>query len=76
MAPFIATAPAMTERSLRLANPRTRTGIRLLHAGAGLAAGPVGRAMSRLTRGRTGQVAGDVPLPDYPDTTVAAGGPA
>lgn len=73
MQPFVGTAPAMTERSLRLANPATRNGIRLLHAGAGLMAGPLGRTLTRLASRRSGEIAGgDAVLPDYPQTTVTA----
>jgi 2-polyprenyl-6-methoxyphenol hydroxylase-like FAD-dependent oxidoreductase len=71
MRPFVATVSTMTERSLRLANPSTRTGIRVLHAGAGLMAGRVGKALSALTARRAAK--SDVPLPDYPAATITAG---
>jgi hypothetical protein len=50
----------------QLANPRTRRGIRALHAGAGLAAGPVGRAVAAVSRRGLGNIGGDpLALPDY-----------
>lgn len=67
MMPFVATAPDVKERVLRLANPRSHRGIRLLHAGARLAAGPVGRAVSALGGARLAGIGGDGPsLPAYP----------
>lgn len=70
MRPFVAAAPRVRAEVLRLANPRTPAGIRLLHTAVGIAAGPVGRAVSAVTG--TGLVAAggdDLPLPDYPDAT-------
>jgi 2-polyprenyl-6-methoxyphenol hydroxylase-like FAD-dependent oxidoreductase len=65
MRPFVATAPKVRESALRLANPRTRNGIRILHACAGLAASPVGTALSRLTA--VANIGGDTAqLPEYP----------
>lgn len=49
MQPFVKTAPTVRAEVLRLANPRSRTGIRVVHAGARLASGPLGRAVSALT---------------------------
>ncbi|WP_158019666.1 FAD-dependent monooxygenase [Mycolicibacterium rhodesiae] len=67
MKPFVGTAPRVREGVLRLANPRTRNGIRLLHAGAGLAASPLGRALSAYMG--VGGIGGDAEqLPDYPHT--------
>ena len=55
---------------LRLANPRTRAGIRLLHTAVGVAAGPVGKAVGAVTgRGLVAIGGDDPPLPDYPDAT-------
>lgn len=72
MQPFVDTAPEMTERSLRLANPGTRAGIRVLHAGAGLMAGRAGKALSALAGRVGGSAKGDVPLPDYPAAKITA----
>ncbi|MGW0161837.1 FAD-dependent monooxygenase [Mycobacterium sp. NPDC003323] len=67
MTPFTDTAPEVRESVLRLANPRTRLGIRMLHAGAALSAGPVGRAVSAVAGNRISGIAGaDLRLPDYP----------
>lgn len=68
MQPFVKTAPAVRAGMLRLANPRTRSGIRTVHAGARLAAGPVGRAVGAMAGlGNIG--GGDLQLPDYSDRT-------
>ncbi|MFI5505833.1 FAD-dependent monooxygenase [Mycobacterium sp. NPDC051804] len=73
MKPFVGTAPRVREGVLRLANPRTRNGIRVLHAGAGLAASPVGRTLSRLTG--VANIGGDAArLPDYPAARLPAAG--
>lgn len=40
MQPFIATAPTVRAGALKVANPGSRAGIRALHAGAAIAAGP------------------------------------
>ena len=67
MQPFVDTAPEVREAVLRLANPRTRLGIRLLHAGAGLSAGPVGRAVGAIVGDRLAGIAGgELRLPQYP----------
>ena len=67
MEPFVGTAPNVREGVLRLANPRTRNGIRLLHAIAGLAAGPLGKALSKVTA--LADIGGDAAsLPAYPST--------
>lgn len=67
MQPFVDTAPEVRESVLRLANPRTPLGIRLLHAGAGLSAGPLGRAVGALVGDRISGIAGgDLRLPEYP----------
>jgi 2-polyprenyl-6-methoxyphenol hydroxylase-like FAD-dependent oxidoreductase len=44
MAPFVDAVPLVRPGALRLVNPRTRAGIRALHAAARMAAGPMGRA--------------------------------
>jgi 2-polyprenyl-6-methoxyphenol hydroxylase-like FAD-dependent oxidoreductase len=68
MQPFVNEAPSVRPGVLRIVNPRTRYGIRAVHAGAHLAAGPVGRAISAASgRGLANIAAGDVPLPDYRD---------
>lgn len=46
MKPFVDAAPLIRPRMLQLMNPRSRSGIRVLHAAAGVVAGPVGRALS------------------------------
>ncbi|WP_048631434.1 FAD-dependent monooxygenase [Mycolicibacterium aurum] len=67
MQPFADAAPRVRAGVLRLANPRTRNGIRVLHAGAALAAGPVGRAVAGIAgRGVVNLGADRLPLPDYP----------
>ncbi len=66
MKPFVDTAPAVHARTLRIANPRTRKGIRALHAGAALAASPVGRALATVAGNRLSTIAGGhVGLPEY-----------
>lgn len=72
MQPFVETAPAVRSGVLRLANPRTRSGIRLIHAGARLGAGPLGRAFGALT-GLADIGGRDLSLPDYPDPVGATG---
>ena len=70
MRPFVAAAPQVRAEVLRLANPRTRAGIRLLHTAVGVAAGPVGKAVGAVTgRGLVAIGGDDPPLPDYPDAT-------
>jgi len=65
MRPFVGTAPKVREGVLRLANPRTRNGIRVLHACAGVAASPVGKALSAVTA--LADIGGDgARLPEYP----------
>lgn len=49
MQPFVATAPTVRENSLRLANPRSRFGVRAVHTVARLASGPLGRAVSTVS---------------------------
>jgi 2-polyprenyl-6-methoxyphenol hydroxylase-like FAD-dependent oxidoreductase len=46
MRPFIDAAPPVRAGMLRLANPRTRNGIRALHAGARVVTSPVGKAIA------------------------------
>ena len=56
---------------LRLANPRTQGGIRVLHAGARILAGPIGRTATKLIGQRGPGVAADgLQLPDYPPAEV------
>ncbi|AQA03217.1 FAD-dependent oxidoreductase [Mycobacterium sp. MS1601] len=64
MKPFIGTAPNVRAGVLRLANPRTHQGIRVLHAGAVIAAGPLGRVASKLA-GITDIAGGNLRLPLY-----------
>lgn len=64
MQPFVGTAPTVRARGLRMMNPQTDNGIRVIHAGARIAAGPIGTAIGKVV-GRN--FAGDrLPLPDYP----------
>ena len=54
---------------LRRANPRTAAGIRALHAGARVIAGPVGRAAMKLPGSDLVNIASDdLRLPDYPSS--------
>ncbi|KRD09626.1 FAD-dependent oxidoreductase [Mycobacterium sp. Root265] len=69
MKPFIDAAPLIRPRMLQLMNPRTRSGIRVLHAAAGVVAGPIGRALSSAASA-AGKLpinlsAGDPELPTY-----------
>ncbi|KMO70367.1 MAG: FAD-dependent monooxygenase [Mycolicibacterium rufum] len=64
MQPFVKTAPTVRAEVLRLANPRSRNGIRVVHTGARLAAGPLGRAVSALT-GMAGIGGDELALPEY-----------
>lgn len=69
MAPFVEAVPLVRPGALRFFNPRTRTGIRMLYAAAGVAAGPIGRAAtaaaSAAGRLPVKLAAGDPPLPTY-----------
>lgn len=69
MKPFADAAPAVSPRVLRVANPRTRAGIRVLHAVSGVVAGPIGRAATAVASaaGRLpiNLAAGDPELPTY-----------
>ncbi len=69
MAPFVDAVPLVRPGALRLVNPRTRAGIRALHAAARMAAGPVGRAANAAVAA-AGKLpimpaAGEPPLPTY-----------
>lgn len=67
MTPFVDTTRFVSPRLLRLANPRTHTGIGLLHGGAWLAASRFGKAVAALTGTGLANLGGDgIPLPDYP----------
>lgn len=69
MKPFADAAPAVSPRVLRVANPRTRAGIRVLHAVSGVVAGRIGRAATAVASaaGRLpiNLAAGDPELPTY-----------
>lgn len=66
------TAPQSIMKTVRRANPRTEGGIRALHAGARVAAGPFGRGAMRLAGKRLVRVAADdLRLPEYPPAVVA-----
>ncbi|MBX7448792.1 FAD-dependent monooxygenase [Mycolicibacterium sp. 3033] len=62
MQPFVATAPTVREGTLRLANPRSRAGVRAVHAVGRIAAGPLGRAVSAVS-GMAGIGGAEVSLP-------------
>jgi hypothetical protein len=69
MAPFVDAVPLVRPGALRLVNPRTRAGIRALHAAARMAAGPIGRAANAAVAA-AGKLpimhaAGEPPLPTY-----------
>lgn len=57
MKPFTDSAPKVRAGMLRLANPRSRNGIRLLHTVAALAASPLGRAVSAVAGNRLDTIA-------------------
>jgi 2-polyprenyl-6-methoxyphenol hydroxylase-like FAD-dependent oxidoreductase len=69
MRPFVDDAPRVRPTVLRMANPRTRTGIRALHAGARLATSPAVRAVTALIGKGRANIADGPPLPDYPRAT-------
>ena len=69
MRPHVAAAQNVRPAVLRRASPRTRAGIRVLHAGARAIASPVARAgMERVGRRFGGVAAEGIRLPDYPVT--------
>jgi hypothetical protein len=73
MQPFANAAPRFSAGLVRLASPKTRNGIRVVHAGARLAASPVCNAIAALTgRGLVNIGTDRLPLPDYPYTAVKA----
>ena len=58
--------PPVRMSVLRRANPRTRAGIRTLHAGARIVASPAGHAAMKILGKRMVSVAADgLRLPDY-----------
>jgi 2-polyprenyl-6-methoxyphenol hydroxylase-like FAD-dependent oxidoreductase len=63
--PFADTAPKVSERTLRLANPRSRNGIRVLDAVLRLAASPVAKKFSGIASRNTR--IGEELLPSYPE---------
>ena len=66
MKPYVDAAPNVRSGMLRLANPRTRAGIGMLHAVAGVAAGPVGKTVGAIAgRGLVTIADRGAPLPDY-----------
>ena len=75
MRAYVEAAPVVRPGVLRLANPSSQNGIRALHAGARLAAGPVGSAVAAVTRkGLVNIGADDVRLPTYrAGSTIRAG---
>ncbi|ADG99228.1 FAD dependent oxidoreductase [Segniliparus rotundus DSM 44985] len=66
MKPFAGAAPKVSERALRLANPRSRNGVRALDAALGLAANPIVKKVSALAS-RAMTNTGEELLPAYPD---------
>ncbi|MDA2892101.1 FAD-dependent monooxygenase [Mycolicibacterium sp. BiH015] len=66
MKPFTDSAPKVRAEVLRLANPRSRNGIRLLHTVAALAASPFGKAVSAVAGNGLNTIASPPQqLPDY-----------
>jgi 2-polyprenyl-6-methoxyphenol hydroxylase-like FAD-dependent oxidoreductase len=69
MRPHVDATRHVSPSLLRRISPRTRAGIRALHAGAQLIASPVGQAAMNLLGKRLVNVAADdLDLPDYPHT--------
>ena len=69
MRPHVASAQDVRPRALRAANPRSRAGIRALHAAARVVASPATRVVMNSVGSRFSRVAADgLRLPDYPDT--------
>lgn len=67
---IVDTTPAVRMNVLRRANPRTKAGIRALHAGARVFASPPVRAATRMLGGRLVSVAAEgLELPEYPFVT-------
>lgn len=64
MQPFVESAPLVRERMLRLANPATTVGIRLLHKVLRIAASPIGRKAMKIGNRGVGDV-DDARLPTY-----------
>jgi 2-polyprenyl-6-methoxyphenol hydroxylase-like FAD-dependent oxidoreductase len=74
MRPHVTSAQDVRPRVLRAANPRSRAGIRALHATARVAASPAARVVMNAVGRRFGRVAADgLCLPDYPDTSTKTG---
>ncbi|WP_273735284.1 FAD-dependent monooxygenase [Mycolicibacterium septicum] len=74
MRKHVAATPPALQRMLRLTSPRTRGGIRALHAGARIMSSPVGQAVMKVAGRQPVHVSADaVPLPDYPDTCLPGG---
>lgn len=71
MQPFVEAAPMVRAGALRLMNPRSRNGIRVLHAVVGLAAGPVGKAFAAVSPNTFANASRDGLLPDYPHTAAS-----
>lgn len=66
MKPFTGSAPTVRAGTLRLANPRSRKGIRVLQTAAALAASPLGRAVAAVAgNGLTRIASPPTPLPEY-----------
>ncbi|BDB43233.1 MULTISPECIES: hypothetical protein [Mycobacterium] len=66
MRPHVSAAQNVRPAVLRRANPRTRAGIRMLHAGARAVAQPAVRAsVEHLGRRFGGVAAENIRLPDY-----------
>lgn len=66
MKPFTGSAPKVRASALRLANPRSRNGIRVLQTAAALAASPIGSAVSAVVgNGLTKIASPHTPLPEY-----------
>ena len=73
MRPHIDATPRIRASLLRRNNPRTRGGIRALHAAARLVASPPGRvALGLLGKRIFNTAAGGLPLPDYSPAGIAS----
>jgi 2-polyprenyl-6-methoxyphenol hydroxylase-like FAD-dependent oxidoreductase len=77
MGTHVAASTPVRMGTLRAANPRTRVGIRTLHAIARVAASPPAQAIMKLFGRRLVHVsADDLGLPDYPDAPLESRSPS
>jgi 2-polyprenyl-6-methoxyphenol hydroxylase-like FAD-dependent oxidoreductase len=74
MRPFVDAAPVVRSRGLRIANPRSHSGIRMFHAAAALAASPLARAFRHVAGKGLVTIGSDrASLPDYPAARTTTG---